>query len=61
MILNTAAGTEQWEIDNPKHIQQPLIQSIVNELHGIGTCPSTGESAARTSRIMDALLANYYK
>ena len=27
---------------NPEHIQQPLIQTVVNDLLGRGSCPSTG-------------------
>lgn len=45
---------------NPPHVQQPLIQSIVDELCGMGACASTGESAARTSGVMDTVLAEYY-
>ena len=60
--LETAGGREHLECPNPAHIQQPLIQSIVNELRRIpGTaCPSTGESAARTSAVMDTVLHEYY-
>lgn len=47
-------------VDHPPHVQQPLIQTIVDTLRGRGTCPSTGESGARTSRVMDALLGPYY-
>jgi len=39
----------------PRHIQLPLINSIVQELQGVGTCPSTGESGARTNRVMELL------
>lgn len=39
----------------PKHIQQPLIQTIVNDLLGKGTCVSTGISGARTNKIMGLL------
>jgi 1,5-anhydro-D-fructose reductase (1,5-anhydro-D-mannitol-forming) len=60
VVLTTTSGAEQFDLPNPPHIQQPLIQSIVEELHGVGTCPSTGESAARTSRVMDAVLSSYY-
>jgi len=42
-------------IDHPLHIQQPHIQSIVNEILGIGKCPSHGETAARTSWVMDQI------
>jgi hypothetical protein len=41
-------------------VQQPLIQSVVDDLLGRGECPSTGESARRTSRVMDTVLAGYY-
>ncbi|MDN3205584.1 Gfo/Idh/MocA family protein [Algoriphagus sediminis] len=37
----------------PKHIQQPLIETIVSELRGDGICPSKGESAARANWVMD--------
>ena len=47
------------EIDHPPHVQQPLIQSIVNDMNGVGECPSTGESGARTSWVMDQMLATY--
>jgi predicted dehydrogenase len=40
----------------PEHIQQPLIQSIVSEMLGEGRCPSTGETAAITSLVMDQIL-----
>lgn len=46
-------SSETFHFEMPKHIQQPLIVQIVDELMGIGTCVSTGESAARTNRVMD--------
>ncbi len=42
--------------DNPAHIQQPLIQTVVNELLGISKCPSNGESAAATNWFIDKVL-----
>jgi predicted dehydrogenase len=56
VVLTTSAGTRELSYDYPIHIQQPLIQAVVDELHGVGTCPSTGESAARTSWVMDQML-----
>ncbi|HEV7737669.1 MAG TPA: Gfo/Idh/MocA family oxidoreductase, partial [Chlamydiales bacterium] len=47
---------EEIDVANPPHVQQPLIQSIVNELNGIGSCPSTGKSAARTALITEEIL-----
>ncbi|MCC6554145.1 MAG: Gfo/Idh/MocA family oxidoreductase [Polyangiaceae bacterium] len=58
--LATRAGAESIHRPNPVHIQQPLIQSIVDELRGKSLCPSTGESAARTSHVMDTVLGEYY-
>jgi len=40
-------------------VHQPLIQTIVDELNGTGTCPSTGESGARTAWVMDRILEGF--
>lgn len=58
--LSTRSGTESFSLPNPEHIQQPLIQSIVGALLGRGGCSSTGESAARTSHVLDQALRGYY-
>lgn len=57
--LTTAAGTEEVTAPYPETVQLPLIQTVVDALTGRGTCPSTGESALRTARVMDALLESY--
>ncbi len=57
---DSATSTETFDLPNPPHIQQPLVQTIVDELRGQGTCPSTGESAARTARGMDTVTQAYY-
>ena len=46
---------EVLKFDIPINIQQPLIQTIVDELTGSGTCPSTGVSGARTNKVMEIL------
>lgn len=48
-------------VPNPPHISQPLEQSIIDELLGRGKCASTGVSALRTQRVLDACVRNYYK
>ena len=55
-----AGPTQRFDLPNPPHIQQPFIQSIVDELRGRGRCQSTGVTAARTSAIIDAVLLGYY-
>ena len=59
IALTTSAGTEEIPVTQPDHVHQPLIQTIVDELNGRGLCPSTGESGARTSWVMDEMLAEY--
>jgi len=39
----------------PRHIQLPLITTIVGELRAEDKCPSTGVSGARTNRVMEKL------
>ncbi len=56
ILLETNQGTESFAVSNPLHIQQPLIQTIVNQLLGAGTCPSTGKDAVSTSWVMDQIL-----
>ncbi len=46
---------EKFSFELPKHIQQPLIETIVGDLLGTDSCPSTGSSAARTNWVMDEL------
>lgn len=59
VILRTEQGVTEFAIEDPPHIQQPLIQSVVDDLTGAGQCPSTGESGARTSWVMDQMLQAY--
>jgi predicted dehydrogenase len=59
ITLTTTAGVTQFPIENPPHVQQPLIQMVVDELNGSGRCSSTGESAARTTWMMDQILQAY--
>jgi len=52
VILENGNGISEFPIENPLHIQQPLIQTVVDDLLGIGTCPSTGDTGARTNWVM---------
>ncbi len=56
--LTTKAGVTEFPFTYPPHVQQPLIQTIVDDLNGVGRCPSTGESGARTSWVMDQMLSH---
>ena len=56
ITLLTGGKERHIPIPDPPHVQQPLIQSIVDELNGDGHCPSTGETALRTARATDQIL-----
>jgi predicted dehydrogenase len=58
ITVTTASGTERFSIPHPPHIQQPLIQILVDTLTGEGSSPSTGVSGARTQWVMDQVLAS---
>lgn len=57
--LLTKQGEQEFSIPYPEHVHQPLVESIISEIHGTGRCPSTAESAARTTWVMDQVLASY--
>ncbi|WIG54282.1 MAG: Oxidoreductase [Rhodanobacteraceae bacterium] len=58
--VENAAGVRELRVENPPHIQQPLIETIVRELRGeAGACPSSAESAARTTWVIDEVLRDF--
>jgi 1,5-anhydro-D-fructose reductase (1,5-anhydro-D-mannitol-forming) len=59
-VIRGRSSRHLCDVRNPPHVHQPLIQTIVDELGGHGECPSTGESAARTSRVLDECVRDYY-
>ena len=56
VILETEGDTETFDFEMPQHIQMPLIQTIINDLRGEGTCPSTGATAARTNWVLEQIV-----
>ncbi len=56
VILTRGRERQTHAVRYPPHVHQPLIQTIVDELAGKGPCPSTGESGARASRVLDECL-----
>ncbi|WP_320051951.1 Gfo/Idh/MocA family oxidoreductase [uncultured Acetobacteroides sp.] len=55
IVLQNGDGLQTFDFEKPQHIQQPLIQTIVDELLGKGECPSKGEVAARPSWFFDKI------
>ena len=53
----TEEGKRSEEFTMPDHIQQPLIQQVVDDLLGTGECVSNGVSAARTNKVMEQIVS----
>ena len=54
--LERGGGVEEFPVAQPRYVQEPLIQSVVDDLLGRGCCPSTGDTALRTARVIDRIL-----
>jgi predicted dehydrogenase len=60
LTLQKKGGTIEFNFPRPEHVGDGLIQLIVNELRGAGKSPSTGQTAARTSWVMEEIVKNFY-
>lgn len=58
--IETDDQTDELIFVNPGHISQMLVQGVVDALRGVGECPSSGESAARTNFICEVIIRKYY-
>jgi predicted dehydrogenase len=61
IVLTNKSGRQEFINERPENVQYYLIDKIVKALNGVGASPSTGITAARTSRIMDEVVKEYYK
>lgn len=61
IVLENGNGRQEFVNERPENIQFYLIEQIVRALSGHGEVVSTGTSAARTSRVMDEVVKEYYK
>jgi predicted dehydrogenase len=61
IVLINGNGRQEYENEKPENIQFYLIEQIVKALSGKSTVVSTGITAARTSRVMDEVVKDYYK
>lgn len=60
MIMEHSEGTLEFPFDRPAHVASGLVQLVIDELRGTGTCPSTGTTGARTSWVMEEIVKGYY-
>ncbi len=61
VVLENREGIHKFRYQNPENIQYNLISQVVSELRGEGKCVSTGLTAARTSRILEETVQEYYR
>lgn len=54
--LISEKGKQEFPIGPPEHVQMPMIRSVVEELQGLGTSPSKGDSGSHVNWIMDKIL-----
>lgn len=60
VIMQNNEGTHKFRFQNPENIQYNLISQVVETLRGNSECASTGQSAARTSAVLDEMVKSYY-
>jgi predicted dehydrogenase len=54
-VKSSISGEQTLNYLHEQPIQQHLVQTIVNELRGVGISPSTGISGARTTVVMEVI------
>lgn len=58
--LITKNDKREFKIEYPENIQYSLIKMVVDDLLGKGHCPSTGDTAIRTTFVMEEMIKDYY-
>jgi predicted dehydrogenase len=61
IVVENFEGRKEYVNERPEHVQIYLIEQVVKALISNDTAVSTGISAARTSRILDEIVKDYYK
>ena len=54
--LHTEQGVQEIVIENPPHVQMPLIQLVVEHLQGLSVCRLDSVSATPVNWVMDKIL-----
>ncbi len=56
IALHTSKGREEIMVENPEHVQMPLIKNVVEHLQQVGTCNVDSISATGVNWVMDRIL-----
>lgn len=57
--LYTSEGVKNIEVANPPYVQLPIIQNVIEDMQGIGTCDCDSFSATPTNWVMDRILGKF--
>jgi predicted dehydrogenase len=61
IVLTIKCSRQEFVNERPQHVQYYLIKQIVEALTGKGSAISTGITGARTSKVMDEIVEEYYR
>jgi predicted dehydrogenase len=61
ILLENTEGRQEFVNERPENVQIYLIDQVVKAITGKGKAVSTGTTAARTSKVMDEVVKEYYK
>jgi predicted dehydrogenase len=61
IVVTSKSGRVEFVNERPEHVQYYLIEQVVQALTGKGSASSTGLSGARTSKVMEEVVGEYYK
>lgn len=59
ILLQNAEGTQSFVVPNPRYVQQPLIQQIVDHLRDRGICRCDCVSATPVNWVVDRILGKF--
>lgn len=62
IVINdySSGNTEVLEIPDPETVEEPMIQTVVEDLLKHGHCPCTGADALPTCQAIDRILEGFY-
>lgn len=62
IIINNYSSTQEeiLEVPDPKVVEEPMIQTVVNSLLGHSNCPCEGKDALPTYWVIDQVLKQFY-
>ena len=56
IVIHTSEGRQEFVVENPPHVQLPLIQKVVEHLQGTSICTADCVSATSVNWVMDRIL-----